>query len=186
MCTCIDRNISVAPFHGPWHIILQHVDQFSGFHAQIKCDQYWPTRGTESYGVMLITLVDVIELATYTIRTFLVTRVSNWLRVVSNRIRFVIAYTTESYWRFIIDAILFSLYLDNKKLHPQFIYGLILKTQTLMYLTMQHCNELSSFMELKSFTNNVLYVNIQIRNAYIQCIHRYTHTHTYTLGWYIH
>lgn len=42
---------------------------------QIKCDQYWPTRGTELYGVMHITLVDVVELATYTIRTFLVTRV---------------------------------------------------------------------------------------------------------------
>ena len=43
--------------------------------AQIKCDQYWPNRGTENYGVMHVTLVDVVELATYTIRTFLVTRV---------------------------------------------------------------------------------------------------------------
>ncbi|KAK2179862.1 hypothetical protein NP493_469g03030 [Ridgeia piscesae] len=38
--------------------------------ARIKCDQYWPNRGTETYGVMHVTLVDVMELATYTIRTF--------------------------------------------------------------------------------------------------------------------
>jgi len=38
--------------------------------AQVKCDQYWPTRGTESYGLVHVTLVDVVELATYTVRTF--------------------------------------------------------------------------------------------------------------------
>ena len=43
--------------------------------VQVKCDQYWPTRSTENYGVMHVTLVDVVELATYTIRTFLLTRV---------------------------------------------------------------------------------------------------------------
>lgn len=43
---------------------------------QIKCDQYWPNRGTETYGMMHITLVDVMELATYTIRTFQLVRVS--------------------------------------------------------------------------------------------------------------
>ncbi len=43
---------------------------------QIKCDQYWPNRGTEIYGFMHITLLDVMELATYTIRTFHVVRVS--------------------------------------------------------------------------------------------------------------
>ena len=26
--------------------------------ARIKCDQYWPSRGTESYGVMTVTLTD--------------------------------------------------------------------------------------------------------------------------------
>ena len=44
--------------------------------CQIKCDQYWPNRGTEIYGFMHITLLDVMELATYTIRTFHVIRVS--------------------------------------------------------------------------------------------------------------
>uniref|UniRef100_A0A0K2UZ97 Uncharacterized protein n=2 Tax=Lepeophtheirus salmonis TaxID=72036 RepID=A0A0K2UZ97_LEPSM len=38
--------------------------------ARLKCDQYWPTRGTESYGVMSVTLTDTQELATYVIRTF--------------------------------------------------------------------------------------------------------------------
>ena len=42
---------------------------------QIKCDQYWPTRGIESYGIMHVMLIDVVELATYTIRTFQLQRV---------------------------------------------------------------------------------------------------------------
>lgn len=44
---------------------------------QIKCDQYWPSRGVEAYGSIHVTALDVIELATYTIRTFQLTRVSN-------------------------------------------------------------------------------------------------------------
>jgi hypothetical protein len=43
---------------------------------QVKCDQYWPTRGTESYGLVHVTLIDVVELATYTIRTFQLMMVS--------------------------------------------------------------------------------------------------------------
>ncbi|XP_032454535.1 tyrosine-protein phosphatase Lar isoform X4 [Nasonia vitripennis] len=42
--------------------------------TRIKCDQYWPTRGTETYGQMQITISDVQELATYCIRTFQVCR----------------------------------------------------------------------------------------------------------------
>ncbi|WAR22990.1 LAR-like protein [Mya arenaria] len=38
--------------------------------SRIKCDQYWPGRGAETYGLMHVLLVDVTELATYTIRTF--------------------------------------------------------------------------------------------------------------------
>lgn len=38
--------------------------------TRIKCDQYWPTRGTETYGSMTISITDVQELATYCIRTF--------------------------------------------------------------------------------------------------------------------
>ena len=45
--------------------------------ARIKCDQYWPTRGTECYGVMSVTLTDTQELATYVIRTFQLQRVSS-------------------------------------------------------------------------------------------------------------
>lgn len=37
---------------------------------QVKCDQYWPARGTETYGLIQVTLVDTVELATYTMRTF--------------------------------------------------------------------------------------------------------------------
>lgn len=40
--------------------------------TRIKCDQYWPARmaATETYGIMHVTLTDVQELATYTVRTF--------------------------------------------------------------------------------------------------------------------
>lgn len=41
----------------------------------MKCDQYWPSRGTETYGSVQVTLVDVVELATYTVRTFQLARV---------------------------------------------------------------------------------------------------------------
>ncbi|KAL0102510.1 hypothetical protein PUN28_018060 [Cardiocondyla obscurior] len=42
--------------------------------TRIKCDQYWPTRGSETYGQMTITISDIQELATYCIRTFQVCR----------------------------------------------------------------------------------------------------------------
>ncbi|XP_071984676.1 receptor-type tyrosine-protein phosphatase F isoform X9 [Engystomops pustulosus] len=38
--------------------------------SRVKCDQYWPSRGTETYGMIQVTLVDTVELATYTVRTF--------------------------------------------------------------------------------------------------------------------
>ncbi|XP_036019782.1 receptor-type tyrosine-protein phosphatase F isoform X24 [Mus musculus] len=38
--------------------------------SRVKCDQYWPVRGTETYGLIQVTLVDTVELATYTMRTF--------------------------------------------------------------------------------------------------------------------
>uniref|UniRef100_A0A1I8NX70 protein-tyrosine-phosphatase n=1 Tax=Stomoxys calcitrans TaxID=35570 RepID=A0A1I8NX70_STOCA len=38
--------------------------------TRIKCDQYWPTRGTETYGQMFVTITETQELATYSIRTF--------------------------------------------------------------------------------------------------------------------
>ncbi|XP_044270220.1 tyrosine-protein phosphatase Lar isoform X6 [Tribolium madens] len=38
--------------------------------TRIKCDQYWPSRGSETYGSMNVTITDVQELATYCIRTF--------------------------------------------------------------------------------------------------------------------
>lgn len=37
---------------------------------QVKCDQYWPTRGTETYGLIQVTLLDTVELATYSVKTF--------------------------------------------------------------------------------------------------------------------
>ncbi|XP_075176587.1 receptor-type tyrosine-protein phosphatase F isoform X11 [Anomaloglossus baeobatrachus] len=38
--------------------------------SRVKCDQYWPGRGTETYGMIQVTLLDTVELATYTVRTF--------------------------------------------------------------------------------------------------------------------
>uniref|UniRef100_A0A8D8LUZ9 protein-tyrosine-phosphatase n=1 Tax=Cacopsylla melanoneura TaxID=428564 RepID=A0A8D8LUZ9_9HEMI len=42
--------------------------------TRIKCDQYWPSRGTETYGHITVTLQDVQELASYCIRTFLINK----------------------------------------------------------------------------------------------------------------
>lgn len=50
---------------------------------QVKCDQYWPARGTETYGLIQVTLVDTVELATYTMRTFALHKV--WLNHASTR-----------------------------------------------------------------------------------------------------
>ncbi|XP_054141873.1 receptor-type tyrosine-protein phosphatase F isoform X7 [Melozone crissalis] len=38
--------------------------------SRVKCDQYWPSRGTETYGMIQVVLLDTVELATYTVRTF--------------------------------------------------------------------------------------------------------------------
>lgn len=37
---------------------------------RVKCDQYWPNRGQEIYGHIQVALLDVTELASYTVRTF--------------------------------------------------------------------------------------------------------------------
>ncbi|XP_055296000.1 tyrosine-protein phosphatase Lar isoform X7 [Sitodiplosis mosellana] len=42
--------------------------------ARIKCDQYWPTRGSETYDQMTVTITETQELATYCIRTFQISR----------------------------------------------------------------------------------------------------------------
>ncbi|XP_038143616.1 receptor-type tyrosine-protein phosphatase F-like isoform X11 [Cyprinodon tularosa] len=39
--------------------------------SRVKCDQYWPSRGTETYGMIQVTMLDTVELATYSVRTFL-------------------------------------------------------------------------------------------------------------------
>ncbi|XP_033992401.1 receptor-type tyrosine-protein phosphatase delta-like isoform X25 [Trematomus bernacchii] len=38
--------------------------------SRVKCDQYWPTRATETYGLIQVSLLDTVELATYCVRTF--------------------------------------------------------------------------------------------------------------------
>ncbi|KAM4575308.1 protein tyrosine phosphatase receptor type Fa isoform 1-T1 [Fundulus diaphanus] len=38
--------------------------------SRIKCDQYWPSRSTETYGTIQVTILDTLELATYVTRIF--------------------------------------------------------------------------------------------------------------------
>ncbi|XP_028328375.1 receptor-type tyrosine-protein phosphatase F isoform X11 [Gouania willdenowi] len=38
--------------------------------SRVKCDQYWPSRGTETYGMIQVNMLDTVELATYSVRTF--------------------------------------------------------------------------------------------------------------------
>lgn len=46
---------------------------------QVKCDQYWPIRGTETYGMIQVTMLDAVELATYSVRTFALYKVKSYL-----------------------------------------------------------------------------------------------------------
>ncbi|CAJ0924891.1 unnamed protein product, partial [Ranitomeya imitator] len=50
----------------------------------VKCDQYWPSRGADTYGMIQVTLLDTIELATFCVRTFSLHKVislsSLWLQ----------------------------------------------------------------------------------------------------------
>lgn len=48
---------------------------------QVKCDQYWPGRGTETYGMFQVAMLDTVELATYTIRTFALYKVTMRIRM---------------------------------------------------------------------------------------------------------
>ena len=55
--------------------------------SRLKCDQYWPTKGTECYdSTMQVTLVDFTELSTYSIRTFVIAPVNTYaqLQISSN------------------------------------------------------------------------------------------------------
>ncbi|XP_043576878.1 receptor-type tyrosine-protein phosphatase S-like isoform X17 [Chiloscyllium plagiosum] len=38
--------------------------------SRVKCDQYWPGRGADTYGMIQVTLLDTIELATFCVRNF--------------------------------------------------------------------------------------------------------------------
>uniref|UniRef100_A0A3Q2CCZ5 Receptor-type tyrosine-protein phosphatase F n=1 Tax=Cyprinodon variegatus TaxID=28743 RepID=A0A3Q2CCZ5_CYPVA len=38
--------------------------------SRVKCDQYWPSRGTETHGTVQVTILDSLELATYVTRRF--------------------------------------------------------------------------------------------------------------------
>jgi len=42
--------------------------------TRVKCDQYWPARGSQAYGPITVALVSVQELATYVVRSFHLTR----------------------------------------------------------------------------------------------------------------
>lgn len=56
---CLSLWVPLTPLPAPPAVSLQ-----------VKCDQYWPARGTETYGLIQVTLLDTVELATYTVRTF--------------------------------------------------------------------------------------------------------------------
>ncbi|XP_029943506.1 protein tyrosine phosphatase receptor type Fa [Salarias fasciatus] len=38
--------------------------------SRVKCDPYWPGRGSETFGTIRVTLLDCVELASYSVRTF--------------------------------------------------------------------------------------------------------------------
>ena len=46
--------------------------------TRVKCDQYWPSKGTDKYGDIEVSLANYEELATYCIRTFTLKRVGHF------------------------------------------------------------------------------------------------------------
>jgi protein tyrosine phosphatase len=58
---------------------------------RLKCDQYWPSRGTEIYGSIQVTLTDFIELACYSIRTFTIA----WVKIYSLLLKIISSYDLE-------------------------------------------------------------------------------------------
>ncbi|XP_075919081.1 receptor-type tyrosine-protein phosphatase S-like isoform X2 [Petromyzon marinus] len=42
--------------------------------SRVKCDRYWPARGSETYGTLTVALQDTMDLATYCVRTFTLQR----------------------------------------------------------------------------------------------------------------
>uniref|UniRef100_A0A3B3BJ68 Receptor-type tyrosine-protein phosphatase F n=1 Tax=Oryzias melastigma TaxID=30732 RepID=A0A3B3BJ68_ORYME len=42
--------------------------------SRVKCDQYWPSRGTETYGTIQVTMLDTVELAAYVIRSLTISK----------------------------------------------------------------------------------------------------------------
>ncbi|XP_078252041.1 receptor-type tyrosine-protein phosphatase delta-like isoform X17 [Rhinoraja longicauda] len=45
--------------------------------SRVKCDQYWPSRGTETLGLIQVTLQDTVELATYCVRTLTLDKIGS-------------------------------------------------------------------------------------------------------------
>lgn len=43
--------------------------------TRIKCDQYWPTRAAQTYGVVQVSPKETLEFAHYTLRVFDVLKV---------------------------------------------------------------------------------------------------------------
>ncbi|XP_072295419.1 receptor-type tyrosine-protein phosphatase F-like [Eucyclogobius newberryi] len=39
--------------------------------SRVKCDQYWPSRGTQTYGMIGVSAVETVELASYSLRIFI-------------------------------------------------------------------------------------------------------------------
>lgn len=66
--------------------------------TRIKCDQYWPSRGTETYGMITVSLTDVQELATYCIRTFHINRVRFQYFLTLISVLFRITFSRRFYW----------------------------------------------------------------------------------------
>ena len=52
---------------------------------QVKCDQYWPLTGHETYGLVRVSLIDEMELATYCVRTLMLAKVSQVTEVDSHK-----------------------------------------------------------------------------------------------------
>ncbi|KAB0396882.1 hypothetical protein E2I00_009797, partial [Balaenoptera physalus] len=94
--------------------------------SRIKCDQYWPNRGTETYGFIQVTLLDTIELATFCrIKPEKTVDVYGHVTLMRSQRNYMVQ--TEDQYSFIHEALLEAVGCGNTEVPARSLYAYIQK-----------------------------------------------------------
>ena len=72
----LSSSVSLLSNHEPCLSIPCQVTNLEE-RGRIKCHQYWPSEGGESYGDIQVTLMQTMELSDFTVRTFTVKKANS-------------------------------------------------------------------------------------------------------------